>query len=96
METIIADRLIEWDDKKNEINKRKHGINFEAAAYVFTDPARLEFFDEAHSDEEDRYQVVGSVGKIVFVVYTERGNTTRMISARFATAEERRMYYGDS
>lgn len=97
METVIEDRLIEWDDEKNEINKRKHGLGFETAAYVFLDPYRLEKYDALHSDEEDRYQVIGCVGKVLFVVYTERSDATRIISARPATAEERRAYYnGDS
>lgn len=97
METIIEDRLIEWDDEKNAINKRKHGLGFETAAYVFMDPYHLEKYDDLHSDEEDRYQVIGCVGTVLFVVYTERGDATRIISARLATAEERRAYYdGDS
>ena len=55
MKTIFQDRPIEWDDEKNEINVRKHGISFETAAYVFADENRIELYDELHSDEEDRY-----------------------------------------
>ena len=92
----LQDLDIEWDEEKNEINKRKHHVSFETASYVFLDPKRIEAFDDLHSDDEDRYQVVGRVGTVLFVVYTERGETIRLISARPATAKERRLYYGDS
>ena len=89
---------IEWDDNKNEINKRKHGISFESAGWVFSDEARLEFYDEMHSIDEDRYITIGKVEDVLFVVFTERddANTVRLISARVATAKERRLYYGNS
>jgi len=96
MKVIIHDRPIEWDEEKNKLNKRKHKISFETAAYVFTDPYRIERFDELHSDEEDRYQVIGRVGTLLFVIYTERGDATRLIPARPANAKERSAYYGDS
>ena len=96
METIFQGRRIEWDDEKNEINIKKHGFSLATARLVFADPNRIELYDEAHSDDEDRYQVIGRIGKVVFVVYTERENVVRMISARLATAKERRAYYGDS
>ena len=83
----------EWDDEKNHSNMLKHGINFATAALVFRDEARIEIYDEAHSDEEDRYIVIGKVHKVLFVVYTERNNITRIISARLATPKERRIYY---
>ena len=96
MEIEAQGLRIQWDDKKNEINRKKHGLSLEEASYVFNDPYRKEYFDVFHSNEEDRYRVIGSIGKIIFVVYTERGDVTRMISARLATASERRAYYGDS
>jgi uncharacterized DUF497 family protein len=87
---------IEWDEEKNEINKREHGLAFEDAQYVFTDPERLERFDrsEENASEEDRMQTLGMVGKVLFVVYTERGENKRLISARLATKAERRAYNG--
>ncbi len=88
--------LFEWDDEKNQINIKKHGIDFETAARVFADENRLELFDELHSDFEDRYITIGminNVAYIVMVVYTERDNAIRLISARKATNQERRMYY---
>lgn len=86
----------EWDDEKNRINLRKHGIDFETAALVFQDDNRLEFFDTNHSDEEDRYITIGMIDKvmcIIMVVYTEREQAVRLISARKATQKERSVYY---
>lgn len=83
----------EWDDEKERVNIRKHGISFEAAQYVFLDEWRIEWYDEEHSAEEDRYKVLGKVGAVILVIFTERGKRTRIISARPATAEERRRYY---
>ncbi|MBO7123076.1 MAG: BrnT family toxin [Treponema sp.] len=96
MKTVVSGRTVEWDDSKNELNEKKHGIDFSTAALVFTDNARLEFFDAKHSDEEDRYIVLGKVGRVLFVVYTERGDSTRIISARLATNAEEKIYYGDN
>lgn len=93
MERLITGRPMEWDDRKNEINKRKHGISFETAAHVFEDINRIEYFDEAHSVDEDRFIVLGLVRKVLFVVYTDRGDATRIISARKATEAETEVYY---
>ena len=87
-----------WDDKKNQINKRNHGLSFEAAEYVFADPlavSRLDLYPY-----EERWQTIGLIGQLtVFVTHTwpefepatgeELG---RIISARRATAHERRAY----
>ena len=85
----------EWDEEKNRINKEKHdGIGFELAIRIFLDDQRLEFYDEAHSSvDEARWNTIGMVGKVLFVVYTERSETIRIISARRATREEERKYY---
>ena len=83
----------EWDEEKAALNLRKHGISFEDAALVFNDEYRIEYYDAAHSTDEDRYNTIGKVGEILFVVYTERRAFTRIISARIATPAERRMYY---
>lgn len=83
----------EWDEEKNAINKEKHKISFETAAYVFDDPYYIEMFDFEHSAEEDRYIAIGKVGDILFVVFTERKDTVRLISARLATNAERSLYY---
>ena len=93
MKRLISGRPMEWDDRKNKINKRKHGISFETAAHVFEDINRIEYFDEAHSADEDRFIVLGLVRKVLFVVYTDRGDATRIISARKATEAETEVYY---
>ena len=88
--------LFEWDDEKARANIKKHGIDFETAARVFADENRLEIYDEEHSEDEDRYITIGmidNVACVVMVVYTERGEAIRLISARKATSQERRMYY---
>ncbi len=95
MKTEINGRFFEWDDAKNKINKIKHGINFKTAARVFSDPYCLEEYDEEHSDYEDRWKALGVVDDILLVIYTERGNFTRLISAREATPAERSKYYGN-
>ena len=84
----------EWDERKNQINQEKHGISFELAAYVFQDEHYIEMFDFEHSTiKEERYIAIGRVGRILFVVFTERKEDIRLISARLATEEERRLYY---
>ena len=88
--------LFEWDSEKEKANIQKHGIDFTTAARVFGDENRLELYDEAHSDTEDRYITIGVIDGItyvVLVVYTEREETVRLISARKATQRERRAYY---
>ena len=95
MKTIVISTLVEWDDKKDQINQKKHGISLETAALVFADENRIEYYDEKHSTTEDRYAVIGCVQGIVFVVYTMRGEAARLISARMATATERKVYYGE-
>lgn len=86
----------EWDDEKEKLNKEKHGIDFSTAALVFQDQNRLEFYDEAHSEDEDRFITIGQINGIaiiIMVVYTERRNAIRLISARKATNKERSAYY---
>lgn len=89
---FLDDIRFVWDTDKNESNIKRHGISFEEAALVFRDDARIEIVDKWHTDEE-RYNVIGMVGDVIFVVYTERKDYIRLISARPATGEERRLYY---
>ncbi len=87
----------EWDEDKNIKNIKRHGIDFETATRVFADPYRIEKYDEKHSDDEDRYITIWEINGtayVVMVVYTERGKTIRMVSARKATNRERKAYYG--
>jgi uncharacterized DUF497 family protein len=88
---------VEWDEAKNEINRQEHnGLSFEVAQYVFLDPERIERLDrsEHNTTGEDRYQTLGKVGPVFFVVYAERGENKRIISARAADKAERRSYHG--
>lgn len=93
MNISIDGRLFEWDDAKNKINKIKHGINFKTAAKVFNDPYRFREFDCDHSTYEERWKITGMVDDILVVIYTERGESTRLISAREANETDRRKYY---
>ena len=96
----MKERRITWDETKNAENKQKHKIGFEDAQYVFFDPLRIMRFDrsENNTSGEERWQTIGKVGKILFVVYTEQEkrteNTTRIVSARKAEKQERRSYNG--
>ena len=85
--------IFEWDNEKEQINKKKHGISFQTASKVFNDPYYIELYDSEHSIEEDRFIAIGKVEDILFVVFTERKQNIRLISARLATEEERRCYY---
>ena len=93
-------RRIVWDEAKNDENKIKHKVSFEVAQYVFSDPLRIWRLDrsENNTSEEVRWQTIGKVGEILFVVYTEQEegetNITRLISAREAEKHERRSYHG--
>ena len=86
---------VEWDDNKNTQNLQKHKIGFDMAALVFLDENRLEYYDEKHSVDEDRYIVIGCVEDVLFVVYTVREEAHRIISARLATQMEKELYYGN-
>jgi len=87
---------VEWDDEKNEINKKEHFLSFETAQFVFADPERLERLDmsESNISGEERWQTLGKVGPVLLVVYTEREESKRIITARPADKSERRSYNG--
>lgn len=88
----------EWNDEKNHINKRDHGLSFEAAQYVFADPLAVSRPDPYLYEE--RWQTIGVIGQMtIFVVHTwaepdavTGEETGRIISAREATPYERRSY----
>ena len=88
--------IFEWDEEKEYTNFIKHRVLFEDAEHIFDDPRRIERIDEDEHNEEDRWQTMGMADKVLFVVYTERGDSTRIISARVAKPYERRIYYGNS
>ena len=88
----------EWDRKKENINIKKHGVTFEQASYVFADPFALNSYDELHSDDEERWVLLGkSLNEtILLVAHTFRDNDgkefVRIISARKATSKEEKSY----
>jgi uncharacterized DUF497 family protein len=87
---------MEWDEKKNKANKKKHGITFEEAKQIFEDPNAIEFYDSKNSTaQEDRFVCIGSIGEslIVVVVFTDRSGVVRIISARKAEPKESEVYY---
>lgn len=86
----------EWDESKNQINIKKHGISFEEASSVFYDEEALIISDESHSEHEDRFVMIGFSYKfnLLVVCHCYRQNETiiRIISARKATKNERKEY----
>lgn len=84
--------MIEWDPGKAKANLEKHGIDFADAATVLDDDLGLTIHDD--SSDEDRYVTVGTdlLGRVLVLAYTWRGERLRVISARKATAGERRQY----
>lgn len=84
----------EWDGRKATANRRKHSVGFDEAATAFGDPLAITIPDPDHSNDEDRFVLIGESvrGRLLVVVHTERGDNLRLISARLATASERRTY----
>ncbi len=88
----------EWDKNKEKLNIRDHKITFEQASYVFSDPFSLSKFDDEHSDDEDRYVILGStLGEIILLVvhtFNDKNGVefVRIISARKATKKEKNIY----
>ena len=88
----------EWNTTKERINIQKHGVSFEEASYVFSDIYALSRYDDEHSDDEDRWVLLGkSLNEtLLLVVHTFRDKNgvefTRIISARKATKKEKQAY----
>jgi uncharacterized DUF497 family protein len=84
----------EWDSRKASSNFSKHGVKFETAATVFGDPSSLTIPDPDHSVLERRFVTMGRAfdGKLLVVVHTDRGDNTRIISARGASRRERKLF----
>jgi uncharacterized protein len=83
----------EWDPAKARANIARHGISFEEAQAVFADLQALELLDD--STEEERWRLLGRAGsEILMVIYTERCNRVRIISARKASKREQKVYFG--
>ncbi len=88
----------DWSPNKARSNLKKHGVSFEEAISIFFDEYATQFFDDTHSDDEDRFIMLGVSRKsrVLIVCHCERdgGSTIRIISARKATARERKFYKG--
>jgi uncharacterized DUF497 family protein len=88
-----------WDDRKNNANQKKHGVSFEEAQTVFFDENSIEYDDPDHSEEEDRYLMLGfSYHLRVLVVsysFRKNGQEIRIISARKATKKEQIFFSGE-
>lgn len=86
----------EWDPEKAKRNLKKHGVSFEEAVTVFYDPLSATFDDPDHSVGECRHITIGlsSRDRLLVVSHTERGKSLRIISARPATAHERKKHEG--
>lgn len=87
----------EWDDEKAAANLRKHGVSFETAAKAFRDPFAVEWIDDREDYGEERTILLGQAdGSILVVVYTERDERIRLISARKALENEKDIYYREN
>ena len=86
----------EWDEAKNRENQRKHSVSFAEAQSVFFDENAVEFYDDEHSEWEDRFLLLGMSTRmrILLVCHClrEGGSVIRIISARKATKKQRALY----
>ena len=90
----------EWNSSNAVSNERKHGVTFEEAESVFYDDFAIQFFDDENSELEDRFLILGhsNQSRILLICHCEKesGNLIRIISARKATANERKLYNGEA
>ena len=86
----------EWDSAKATANIKKHRVSFDEAVTVFYDPLAATFEDPNHSEDENRLVTVGYSARrrLLVVCHVERGAVTRLITARRATARERKRHEG--
>ena len=88
----------EWDRRKDSVNRKKHGVSFDEARTAFFDENARFMTDPDHSDEEDRFVLLGLSSRLRLLVvchcYREEPETIRIISARKADRSERRKYEG--
>jgi len=87
----------EWDNKKEKANIKKHGISFEEARITFYDENAIQFFDPDHSEDEDRFILLGTSYKLNTLVvchcFREKETIVRIISARKADSDETKAYW---
>jgi uncharacterized DUF497 family protein len=86
--------VFEWDPEKAKGNIETHGISFDEASTAFGDTLSLTIYDPLHSEQEDRFILIGNSHKnrLLVVVHIERGQNVRIINARKATKKERKHY----
>ena len=93
----MTEIIFEWDNKKEKTNKRKHGISFDDARTAFYDENAIQYFDPDHSDEEDRFILLGISFKLKVLVvchcFRESDSIIRIISARKADKDEEYEYW---
>ncbi len=84
----------EWDTRKSNNNFKKHGVSFHEASTIFGDPLSITFDDPDHSVGEHRFLTFGNsiTNRLLVIVHTERQGKIRIISARRATRQERKIY----
>jgi uncharacterized DUF497 family protein len=94
----MNDIEFEWDNRKEKSNQKKHGVSFEEAKSVFYDDNAIEFYDFDHSDEEQRFLLLGLSTKLRILLichcFKEESGIIRIISARKATKNEQKEYIG--
>jgi uncharacterized DUF497 family protein len=83
----------EWYSEKERLIAEKHSLDMEMIKRIFDDPFRIVQYDIVHSGLEDRWQILGKNRDVLFSVYTERSEKIRIITAREATSEERRLLW---
>ena len=93
----MSDMRFEWDERKEKVNIRKHGVSFSEARSVFYDENAVEFFDPDHSADEDRFILLGISYKLRVTVvchcFRESDTVVRIISARKADGDEEKEYW---
>jgi uncharacterized protein len=84
----------QWGKIKARQNLKKHGVSFEEATTAFYDRLSITIADNEHSEEENRYIILGlsNQGRLLVISHTGRGDAIRLISARLATNKERKNY----
>jgi len=92
----MAELRFEWDERKNRANQKKHGVSFEEARSVFFDQDAVEYYDDEHTEWEDRFLLVGASAKLRILLvchcHREGGNVIRIIAARKANKAQRKDY----
>ena len=92
----MSELTFEWDSSKANENQKKHGVTFKEAQTVFLDDYAVEFYDDEHSEWEDRFLLLGLSYRLRLLMvchsYNENESRIRIISARKATKNESRYY----